>query len=219
MIRKLFILFWLIQNAAVADIVLSDGSAKESYSNNIKVSGEYLHGIQLASNDNKKSLHIRFPKNSTGNLCVDISSIDGKYKAKIEHQIIDPKSGLQKVTFKPRYQKIIEDYDSREIAISASLRDSCDNNVISKRLISSWSANVSDELVLLIRSSARKDVAYIPNKQKHILKSKCKKFRKSYNVSYDKYCVFKGVDLENIKEIEIVRKNLQPIESEQIKIN
>ncbi len=219
MIRKLFIFLWLINNAAMADIIVSSNSVDESYSKNVEVSGEYLVGIQLVTNDDLKSLHVIFPKDSKGNLCIELSTIDGKYKAKIKHQITNPISGVTKVNFKSHYQDILKNYSGLEIAISASLRDSCDSNIISKRLISSWGANVNDELVLLIRSSARKDVAYIPNKQKYVIKSKCKKFRKSYNVSYDKYCVLKGVDLGSLKEIEVVRKNLQPIESEQIKIN
>ena len=219
MIRKLFIFLCLIHNSAIADIIVSSDALNESYSKNVEVSGEYLVGVQLQANDDIKSLHVIFPKNSKGNLCVELSSIDGKYKAKIKHQIAKPISGPTKVNFESDYQNILKKYSAQEIAISASLRDSCDDNVISKRLISSWGANVTDELVLLIRSSARKDVAYIPNKQEYTIKSKCKKFRKSYNVSYDKYCVMKGVDLGNIEEIEIVRKNLQPIESEKIKIN
>lgn len=208
-----------MHNTAIADIIVLSDSVDESYSKNVEVSGEYLVGMQLETNNDIKSLHVIFPKNSTGNLCVELSTIDGKYKAKIKHQIISPISGSIKVNFKSAYQDVMKDYSAQEIAISASLRNSCDSNIISKRLISSWGDNLTDELILLIRSSARKDVAYIPNKDKYIIKAKCKKFRKSYNVSYDKYCVLKGIDLERMKEIEIVRKNLQPIESEKIKVN
>ena len=217
--RVILMLLMFIYGSAIADIIISADSVNESYSKSVEVSGEYLLGMQLVSKDDSRSLHVFFPKDSKGNLCVELSSIDGKYKAKIKHEILNPVSGSTKIDFKSQYQDIMKDYTDQEIAISATLRDSCHSNAISKRLISSWSNNVTDELVLLIRSSARKDVAYIPNKEKHAITSKCKKFRKSYNVSYDKYCVLKGIDIDGIEEIEIVRKNLQPIESEIIKVN
>ena len=96
MIRNLIILLWLINGSAMADIIVSAKSVDESYSKSVEVSGEYLVGMQLQTNDDLKSLHVIFPKDSKGSLCVELSSIDGKYKAKIKHQIINPISGSKK---------------------------------------------------------------------------------------------------------------------------
>ena len=222
--KRIFVLLLLMHNYAMADITIN--SFKETYSENIEVSGEYLVGIQLNANNNSKSLHVYFPKGSKGNLCIKLSSIDGKYKATINHKITNPISELTKINFTSHYKDILDNYSNKEIAISASFRDpssklvgsdkSCDNF---KRLVSSWGGDATDDLVLLIRSSARKDVAYIKNGKTQKIKSKCHKFRKTYNVTYDKYCVLKGVDWKKTKEIDIVRKNLQPIKPETIRIN
>jgi hypothetical protein len=213
--RLIFLLLMFYHGSGMAEKVVSINSIEESYSQNVKVSGEFLVGMQLNNSDNSKSLHVIFPKGSTGELIIELSSIDGKYKAELRHDIIDPISDFTKINFASEYQEIFNNYESQEIAISATLKKSGKDT----RLMSSWGSNMSDELILLIRSSARKDVAYVPSKENHILKAKCKKFRKSYNVSYDKYCILKGIDLEKIKSIEIVRKNLQPIEPETIVIN
>lgn len=219
MIRIIAISMCFLSSSVFAEIVVSNNSVNESYSQNVKVVGEFLVGVQLKNKDNKRLLHVLFPKDTSGFLCIALSSIDGKYKATLSHQIETPVSGTTKINFKSNYPGILSDYSNQEIAISSSIRPSCDSHAISKRLVSSWSDDTSDELILLIRSNARKDVAYIPAKNNYVVKSKCKKIRKSYNVSYDKYCSIKGLDLSKISQIEVVRKNLQPIESEIIKIN
>ncbi len=215
---KCKVLFLLIfaHSCASAEIMVSQFD--EDYSDSVKVSGEFLVGLQLSSEATPRSLHVLFPRDATGGLCIQLSSIDGKYKAMIEHQIETPVNGLVRIVFKSKYQDRLRAYGEHELAISASLATSCDPGMQSKKLISSWSGKLSNQLLLLIRSSARKDVAQISGQTGFTEKAKCKKFRKSYNVSYDKYCLLKVEDLTQIDEIEVVRKNLQPIEAERLEL-
>ncbi len=219
---KLIILFLVIHGSANADITTIQASIlKESYSENVEVSGEYIVGIQLASKSRSKALHVLFQNDSKGALCVFLSSIDGKYKAKIQYPVLTPLNGVTRINFKSEYRNVMNKYSNEEIAISASLRESCENTTISKRLVSSWEIidKNADDLLLLIRSDARKDVAYIPNKKNNIIKSRCNKIRKNNNISYDKSCLLKGVDVNSVINIELVSKNLQPVESTFIRVN
>ncbi len=201
---------------ASAEIVVSQ--VNEDYSDSVKVSGEFLVGLQLSSEASPRSLHVLFPRDATGGLCIQLSSIDGKYKALIEHKIKTPVNGLERIVFESKYENRLRTYGKHEIAVSASLATSCDPGMHSKKLIASWSDKLSNELLLLIRSSARKDVAQVSGHAGFSGEAKCKKFRKSYNVSYDKYCLMNVDDLSQIDAIEVVRKNLQPIEAETFEL-
>lgn len=216
-----FLIIYGIANANADVVTIQASVLKESYSDNIKVSGEYVVGIQMASKSRSKSLHVLLQNVSKGTLCVFLSSIDGKYKAKIQYPVLTSMDGVTRISFKSKYRDIMNKYSNEEIAISASLRESCENTDFSRRLVSSWGVigENTNDLLLLIRSDARKDVAYIPDKKNKITSAKCNKIRENKNISYDKSCLLKGVDVNSIIKIELTSKNLQPVESTFIRIN
>ncbi|MET0123821.1 MAG: hypothetical protein ABW124_22545 [Candidatus Thiodiazotropha sp. 6PLUC9] len=217
----LIILLIVFSTFCSADIVVSENSISESYSQSIKVSGEFLVGIQTASKikGRDKALHVMFPDNSEGWLCIDIKSNDGRYKATLAHNIEQPISGVTKIVFNSKFQEVLNKYSADEVAIKSSFKSSCNEHKSQKLLISSWDRIISDELLLLIRSDARKDTAYTPDSLNPASSAKCKRIRRSNNISYDKTCVIKTFDISRMNKIEIVRKNLQPISPEIITIN
>jgi hypothetical protein len=214
---KLLLFILLFSNSAFADIVAS--TVDESYSGNVEVSATYLVGVQVATSTLNKSLHVFLPENTVGSICIDLSSIDGNYKAHLEYKINSPESGLTKIDFNSKYPDIMKNYAADEIAISARLNNSCEDLSEAHLIVGSWSENESGKLVILIRSDARKDVAYIPNQENYSNKAKCRKFRKPNNVTYDKYCTFENITLDKLQEIEIVSKNLQKIDPLKIFID
>ena len=181
---------------------------EESFSDTVKVSGSFLLGLQYKSDTKIDKLNVLFPENTKGILCVKISSIDGRYKALIEHKLLLPVSGLTQLNFPSNYQEELKDYNSDELAVLASLGASCDE-VDVELLVTSWNTHIDGKnVVLLIRSDARKDVVYVPESTE---KFKCKKFINKYKVTYDKYCELKGIDISKVSELTIKRKNLQEI--------
>jgi hypothetical protein len=78
------LLFSHVFTIAEAEIIVS---MDENFSNNVEVSGEFLKGIQMQSATEKKSLHVHFPKDFKGDVYIELSSIDGKYKADIKAEI------------------------------------------------------------------------------------------------------------------------------------
>ncbi|GHF94867.1 hypothetical protein [Thalassotalea marina] len=187
----------------------------ESYSKTVKVSGSFFLGFQFSQKSNIDKLNVLFPSKSTGTLCIDISSIDGRYKASLEHELTQAVSKLNQLEFPTQYQTELTSYKPNELAVKATLGKSCsDRN--RKSLLASWSGNIEGEHpVLLIRSDARKDVVFVPNISKSF---KCKKFKNEYKVTYDKYCELKGIDITEVGSIKIKRKNLQSIPDEIIEL-
>lgn len=215
MIRIIFILLTLFQSQAVFANLIKVQNINESYSETVKVSGSFFLGIQFFQKSKLDKLNILFPDNSKGMLCINLASIDGRYKASIRHELDTPVSGLNQLDFPSKYQSVLNNYKPNELAVRASIGKSCSNDN-ARILIASWS-NVIDNsyVVLLIRSDARKDVVYVPSISKGF---KCKKFKNEYKVTYDKYCELKGVDITEVESIKVKRKNLQNIPDELIEL-
>lgn len=204
---------------AYAAVIIDKDSVKESFSDTIKVSGKFLIGLQLANTTKKRKLHIQFPRASTGFLCIDITSIDGKYHGNIKHEITLPKTGLELIEFKSKYENKLKTYRDNEIAVLATLRKSCESTNNSTILLSSWGQELSNKIILLIRSSARADILHHPSIKDSKVSSICKKIKGSYAVTYDKYCVLEGMDVQKSATIEIQRRNLQKIPPAFISFN
>ena len=199
-------------------IIIDEKNIHESYSETVKVSGSFFLGLQFKGGEQLGKLNILFPQNSIGFLCIDISSIDGRYKASIEHSIDSPISGLNQLDFPSKHQTELNSYKPNELAVKSRIGKSCKENK-KHSLISSWSNSIkNNNVVLLIRSDARKDVVYVPDLPNEPKKFKCKKFKNEYKVTYDKYCELKDVDLTSVTYITIKRKNLQKIPDEIIKL-
>lgn len=206
--------FILISSTLIAETI-SKKDITESFSETVKVSGTYFLGMQYNSNQKIKKLHISFPKDSAGTLCINIASIDGRYKASINHKLSSKVSDLISMNFPSDYENELEDYESNELAVLAWLDESC-NKPNDKILVASWDSTIEDQnVLLLIRSDARKDVVHLSNTSKTF---KCKKFRSKYKVTYDKYCELKQVDVLGLNQIQIIRKNLQKIPPVLIKL-
>jgi len=217
-IKNLYLIFLILTAStsaiSAATIAINKKDMTESYSETLKVSGSFHLGMQSASDDKIQNLNILFPKDAKGWLCVDIASIDGKYKASIEHELTVPVSELNQLDYRSTYEKQLEGYTSNDLAVLASLKVSCKDQK-NKRLIASWGPkSPKDNVILLIRSDARKDVVIFPDGKK----IKCKKIREKYKVTFDKYCDLSGIDITKFEYLDVQRKNLQPISDERIEL-
>jgi len=195
--------------------IISIKNINETYNEKVKVSGSFYLGMQFGQKTELEKLNVLFPDNTGGALCIDIASIDGRYKASIEHKLAQPVSGLNQLDFPSKYQSELNSYKPNELAVKTTIGKDCEGSN-NKSLISSWTNEIAGkDVVLLIRSDARKDVVYIHNIQKGF---KCKKFKSEYKVIYDKYCELKGIDLAKVNSLKIKRKNLQKMPDEIIKL-
>lgn len=186
-------------------------SFTESYNQTVKVSGRFHAGINVDSGSRIEGLYVDIPAEQSGKLCVSLTSVDGVYRANMEYDVSDVTSGMIELRFPTAYRGELDQFESDQIAIKASVAASC-QDVQSSFLLASWNTfENADSLSILIRSDARRDIAYIPTKANYLYKAKCQRIPSSYGVSYDKKCQFDQVDLDKVEQVEIVRKNLRSL--------
>lgn len=191
----------------------------ESLSERVKVSGRFHAGLQVNTIIPSDKLYVLMPENSDKKLCVDIASIDGIYRANIIYQLNSEQKGYIELPFDSKYKSQLLQYRPLDLAVKATIGTSCES-MDNRNILASWGKDSdATSLVLLIRSDARRDVAYIPDIKNPLHKVKCQRIETSYNVAYDKYCLFEGLELESVNSIEIERKNLRLIPHEILEVN
>lgn len=191
----------------------------ESLSEKVKVSGRFHAGLQVNNTTPSDKLYVLMPEHKAKKLCVDITSIDGVYRANIIYQLASEQKGYVELPFDSKYKSKLLEYHPLDLAIKATIGNSCET-VGNRNILASWGKDIdASSFVFLIRSDARRDVAYIPNINNPLYKVKCKKIETIYNVAYDKYCLFENIELQNVTSIEVQRKNLRSIPREIFEVN
>lgn len=200
-----------------ADIQINNDAIQETFTKTVEVSGSYLHGFQLASTPDSLSrdLHVFFPENTNGKLCIDITAIDGRYQATLEHDITTIAAGLTRITFSSDYQSELANYENTNLAVHSAIKERCDRKTLKTRLVSSWSAMPTTTLLMLVRSSATYDNALYEGNPE----TPCQKIESNTNVAFDKLCKINNFDISASGELVINRKNLQPIRAKKIHYN
>jgi hypothetical protein len=213
----LWMLLTLVTVPGQANVIVQNIS--ENFSPTVKVSGLYLHGFQYAGHFQSSELYLFFPAQSTGKLCIALSSYDGKYKAKLEHDITEPQNGWTLIDFMSRYESELEEYAADEIAIHASFEEKCGMRR-GGLLAAAWSdpASLEGPLRLLIRSEAKVDTVHIPNQQQPEASFTCEKIDRQNRVSYDKLCVLEGIELSALDQLDVERRYFRPFKTEHIKV-
>lgn len=197
----------------VADVV-------ESYTETVKVSGKYHLGFQYDSPPDLKSLHVYIPENSKGDLCLFLSSIDGKYKAELSYKLTGNEVGLTKVNFKSLHEEKVKYSDSRQLAVVASIEKSCSEFNGSNLIIASWTDDIKGASpILLIRSEARIDEVNIPTVSDSQYKFKCKKIAFEKTVTFDKYCQLDSDLLKTFGTLEVRRKHFRAMDNEVLSVS
>lgn len=208
----------LLSTLANAQELVKVESFTESFSKTVKVSGAFHIGFQYSGKHDFKNLHLVLPESTFGKLCIVLSSIDGKYKASMEHAITNPVSGKIRLDFNSKYNSELKRYKSNEIAALATIGKTCEDE--NKRVLAvGWSAEVGNEnLILLIRSEARLDVVHAPSIENSEVEYDCSEIKDTYTVTFDKICQLSGLDIDKYKQLEIRRKHFRKYKNEIIKL-
>jgi len=119
----------------------------EVWQNSIPASTGVKVGIvdaNLIENINPKTVYVNLPEKPTSDLCIEISSKDGRYKA----QRLIPKEklikGINPIPWPTRYIDKLSGFSSDEITILARLSQSCDDDP-EYMVASSWSPNFNSK--------------------------------------------------------------------------
>lgn len=184
----------------------------EKYSETVKASGALIQGLQVSSEYENSYLFLDFPEDSSGQLCIDLSSFDGKYKANIKHDIVEPISGITKVSFESKYHRELQTFGADELAIKASFSEKCGTQK-GKYLVAGWQQLEdlkNSSVKLLLRSEARIDQVHLPNEQNPQETLRCEKIEGINMVSFDTECEFSLAQINKTKGFDITRKRLRP---------
>ncbi|WP_157490694.1 hypothetical protein [Enterovibrio coralii] len=186
----------------------------------VKVSGNYFKGIQDSSQFNERNIYLFSEKPISSNVCVNINSADGVYKAELIYKLYNQPSenGLVALPFPTAHFDKLRKFSSSQLAIRAKSVSTTDCNETGIEYIASWSnLNKGENVHIYLRSNARSDVIHIPTIKEHDFKVKCIKLKGNYNIAYDKICTVPKNKLKN--SLEIKRKKLSSIPNYQTKIN
>ena len=219
MIKHLLTLAMLTANVGIAQANQVSGFT-ESYSETVKVSGQFLKGLQFTDVDYQVAPHIYFPSPYEGAVCVFVSSADGRYKSQYQYNFTESVDGLVRIEFPTQYIDELEEFAPGELGLLVAAQADC-NATNGNYVVGAWGIPKSmNNIAVFLRSNARRDVATLintgneaPNKS-----VKCQDLRSNYRVSYDKECLLQDVNTDSAMRIVIKRRNLRAIPDEVVEL-
>lgn len=112
----------------------------EVWQERIPVSGGVRVGLMLEQSKSEikpNRFFVMIPDTALKSLCVELSSKDGRYSARVDYDLTGVEQGMKEFYLPTRYAKELKKYASDELVILASLSSSCGENP-EWYLISSW---------------------------------------------------------------------------------
>lgn len=219
MIKRLLTLAILTAPFGIAQANQVSGFT-ESYSETVKVSGQFLKGLQFTDVDYQVAPHIYLPSPYRGAVCVFVSSADGRYKSHYQYRFTESVEGLVKLEFPTQYIDELEEFAPGELGLLVAAQADC-TATNGHYLVGAWGVPKSmNNIAVFLRSNARRDVATLihTNTETPEVAVKCQDLRSNYRVSYDKECLLQDVSAESATRIVIKRRNLRAIPDEVIEL-
>jgi hypothetical protein len=133
-----------------------ENSDWEVYQQEIPVSGGVRVGLMFEEEDtefNPSQFFVNIPKTEITNLCVELSSKDGRYSAKLNYDISDVSEGLQQFYLPTKYRDELSGYASDELVILTSLGNTCTEKP-EYYLISGWKDTSKPSSMVIYINSA-----------------------------------------------------------------
>ncbi|WP_417666380.1 hypothetical protein [Pseudidiomarina sp.] len=205
----------IVSNTANANQV---SEFSESYSDTVKVSGQFLKGLQFTDVNFEITPHIYFPRAYLGSVCVFVSSADGRYKSQYQYTFTEHVEGVVPIEFPTKYTAELKDFSAGELGLLTSAQPNC-AQLNGDYLISAWGKpNSLNAISIFVRSNARRDIAtpLLKSDKQPGAAVKCQDLRSNYRVSYDKECLITDVMAEELQRVIIKRRNLRAIPDELI---
>ncbi len=161
----------------------------------IPVSGEVRVGIMASESNNKvspRSFFVKIPGQEAKSsiLCVEISSRDGVYEARLPYDITKFEAGVYEFELPTRYYSELRNYSAREITILARVGRGCESNP-EYYVPSDWQSPAfgSENLYIYLNSDVSTEVNFLnpDTKSKEVVK--CTRINESATAAYNCRCV------------------------------
>lgn len=193
--RNHFLILFVLLNYAGMAQTYPDESALENdweqWQDKVPVSGHIRVGLMIDQTEedfNPAEFYVVIPETDITNLCVELSSKDGRYSANINYDISALSAGIQQFVLPTKYKSELSDYTSNEVVILSSLNSDCNEDDDSKTfLLSGWVQNIAPDTVsVYVNLPAPTSLVAIQNDStEHSFNCEVLKFPK---VAYNKKC-------------------------------
>jgi hypothetical protein len=161
----------------------------EKWQDRVPVGADFLVGIHSNQKDESidpSRLFVTLPKNHGPILCVSISSIDGKYKAKLEYDIKNTGSGEFEFEIPTEHKDKLSKYKTQNVAIISKSGQSCTStNGIYH--VASWNKSLEDKRYMYFGGETPVSISLFDAKGK-ITKVKAEKIEGVPAISYKWKC-------------------------------
>jgi hypothetical protein len=111
---------------------IAPSSSWEQWLEKVPVGGDVIVGVMPAGGRGQvgiTALVAQLPANAQGMLCVEVTSMDGRYLARHRYQVSAPASAVsQPLRFPTRFADRLRAYPSQELAVLARLASNCDGS-------------------------------------------------------------------------------------------
>ncbi|WP_405570179.1 hypothetical protein [Winogradskyella sp. Asnod2-B02-A] len=176
----------------------------EQWQDKVPVSGNVRVGLMLDQEEkdfDPSSFYVLIPETETANLCVELSSKDGRYSANINYDISELQSGIQEFVLPTKYKSELEDYSANEVVILSTLSQDCEGEV-EAYLVSGWLETVESKSVSVYVNSMVPTSVIVEKKDNDFLEFKCStvEFPK---VAYSKKCTIPIEDYNSASKLII----------------
>lgn len=190
-IKFLAFLSPLCTNSSFAQHIHAD-LFEESLNLKVQVSGVTRVGLTYGATIKPRSLdtiYVWHETNSAGKrLCLNVTSRDGSYKAKMQYTLPNSLVSPLKLDFPSKYKSTLFKYSSPYLAIMANKAESCDTKLQSI-IPASWHLErFNYSLDLLVNTGELVPYIEIPGKDDEKIKISCDKIKKKPVTSFNYVC-------------------------------
>lgn len=182
----------------------------ENYIKSIPVSGEIRVGAMAFESSDRirpMSFFVKIPKHIQPILCVEISSRDGRYQARLPFTITDFEPGVYELDLPTRYKDELKNYTIKDITILAKVAKTCDEDA-ECYVLSAWNTPTFNNIEAYIYLNSDQYTELILTKPlstsiDHVIK--CEKILETIATAYNCLCKVSYYDLNKFSNIQIRR--------------
>lgn len=195
---------------ANAETILLDekNHFRESYAENVNISGSVRVGVMYGSSELKvtpDSLYINIGLMVDQMLCVKMLSVDGQYGADFSYQLTGNVSGRNRFQIPTKLRDVLTGYAPDQLVVLAEIKSKCKgrSGVIVPAL---WGGQTQDTVVkVYLNSGVSKTVLKLYKNEGGSKKLECGSIKAVINTAYDTECSIVNISSYNLEKTKIIR--------------
>jgi len=189
---------------------LKTGEKWETFFEKVPVSGEIRVGVMGYESDERVKptrFFVWIPGHNVGTMCVEISSRDGRYEARLPYDISGLKEGVHEFELPTKYASDLRNYTVKDIAILAKIGRSCESSG-SFYVLSSWNTPSEKPGSIFVYLNSDKPVLFRFKRLKDnkIIDIECKKINVPLSIAYNCKCEVPVEDIRGVTDFYIQQR-------------